>query len=120
MKKYEYRMQYFVSELDNGIFSAMNKGIRKASGTYLLFMNGGDVFYNNEVISQIYPYLEDEKAEVYYGDSFRLFDKKEDCFVKTYPDDLQKSFFYIIKHRGYYSFRYRLWRVLCLILEMNH
>lgn len=44
-------IQYFVSEMDSGISDAFNKGIRASTGKWLLFLNGGDSFFNNQVLS---------------------------------------------------------------------
>ena len=93
IKKFQDRVDILISEPDEGIYPAMNKGINMAKGKYLLFLNGGDLLYNSNVIEQVMPYLERENAEVFYGDSYRLFDNKQDCFIKTYPDEIDKKFF---------------------------
>lgn len=91
--KYKERIDTFISETDDGVYFAMNKGIKQARGEYLLFMNGGDVFYNNNVVAVVMPLLTKMKKDVFYGDSYRLFENKKDCFIKTYPDKITKSFF---------------------------
>lgn len=93
LSKYQYRINAFISEADEGVYFAMNKGIRQAHGKYLLFLNGGDLFYGDDVVNRVVPYLESGKSDVFYGDSYRLFEKSADCFIKTYPDKLVKSFF---------------------------
>lgn len=47
----DLRIQW-CSEPDNGVFNAMNKGIKRAAGEYLLFLNAGDEFHDSKVLSR--------------------------------------------------------------------
>ncbi|PKG98949.1 glycosyltransferase [Paraglaciecola sp. MB-3u-78] len=54
LEKYKPRMNVFISEKDNGRYDAMNKGIKKSSGKYLLFLNGGDCLYQPDTLKNIF------------------------------------------------------------------
>ncbi|SHF70122.1 glycosyltransferase [Dysgonomonas macrotermitis] len=70
IKKYS-RIDYWLSEPDSGVYNAMNKGIKKAQGEYLLFINSGDMLYNNQVLSNVFAKNIDN--DLLYGDLHRIF-----------------------------------------------
>ena len=51
IKKYKDKLDVFMCERDEGIYDAMNKGITRASGEFVLFMNCGDVFASPDAVS---------------------------------------------------------------------
>ena len=61
----------WVSEPDSGIYNAMNKGIRMSGGEYLLFLNSGDQFADNQVVDKVLPELKGEDfivGNIYHSD----------------------------------------------------
>lgn len=53
IESYKDKLAYWISEPDNGVYNAMNKGVAVAKGQYCIFMNSGDCFYDNNVIRDI-------------------------------------------------------------------
>lgn len=58
-----------ISEKDEGLYDAMNKGIREAKGDYLFFLNSGDCFDGTEVIQALQDAVRGSPADLVYGDS---------------------------------------------------
>ena len=69
IKKYSNRISYWISEPDKGIYDAMNKGIKVATGEWINFMNVGDAFYDNSVIENIFYNKTYDKIDIIYGNT---------------------------------------------------
>jgi len=69
IKSLDFNNIRYISEKDNGIYDAMNKGIKKANGKYLLFLNAGDKFASNDILDKISKTIEklEIKPKVIYG-----------------------------------------------------
>ena len=57
----------FVSELDAGIYDAMNKGWKNASGDWILFLNAGDTLCQDRTLEDVIPQLEASPANWAFG-----------------------------------------------------
>lgn len=57
----------WTSEPDKGIYDAMNKGARRATGEWIIFMNAGDKFADKEVLRKVFETSRSE-ADIVYGD----------------------------------------------------
>ncbi len=66
IKKYENRINYWVSEKDEGIYDAMNKGIDKVNGDFIIFMNSGDQLYESDTIEKVVDSIGNNQ-KAYFG-----------------------------------------------------
>jgi glycosyltransferase involved in cell wall biosynthesis len=68
IKKYDKRITKFVTEPDSGIYDAINKGIRLATGDIIGILNSDDFFYNDRIVEKIVPYFMANDVDAVYGD----------------------------------------------------
>jgi glycosyltransferase involved in cell wall biosynthesis len=68
IEPYKSKIAVFLSEKDNGIYDAMNKGIQLATGDVIGILNSDDVFTNDEILGKVCKAFEDPDVDAIYGD----------------------------------------------------
>lgn len=69
IERFRDLVSYAVSEPDRGLYDAMNKGIRAATGDYLWFVNAGDRVYRPDTLTRIFGHTHTPAADIYYGET---------------------------------------------------
>ena len=61
------------SEKDSGLYNAMNQAVEKCNGDYVLFLNSGDTFADEKVLSDVAKWIENDalKSDIYFGNVLR-------------------------------------------------
>lgn len=128
-------IDYWKSEPDRGIYDAMNKGIGAAHGEWLVFMNAGDVFSDDEALVKMAASVGDG-VRILRGNIIRVYGKMrvKSCGVTTQNPDLMDMFDNTFHHQacliqkslfdefGLYSTEYKLcsdWKFFfdCVVLH---
>lgn len=90
IKKNRSHFVQAISEKDNGVYEAMNKGLRLAKGDYVLFLNSGDYLVNDEVLNKVNSKII-KPLGIYYGNLLFRSSKKE--FIREYPKKFTFQYF---------------------------
>jgi len=117
IRKYENNISYWISEPDEGIYDAMNKGISLCNGSIVALLNADDYYQNNLIINLVVKSLCLDKNTIYYGDAIIQYDDIHMQLLKKGILDLTKgmtlihqSMFVckeIYENNGLYNTKYR-------------
>lgn len=74
VRQYENSITQWISEPDKGLYDAMNKGLHRATGEYVWFMNAGDELHDDQTLSNLLGVItwqrqERGSADIYYSDA---------------------------------------------------
>lgn len=88
IEEYKDKLAVYISEKDNGIYDAMNKGLAAATGEYVLFMNSGDEIYDHSTVEEVFK--TELSADIYYGET-EMFNEQWESLGKR-RHSIPKSF----------------------------
>jgi glycosyltransferase involved in cell wall biosynthesis len=94
IEKYKTKISLFVTEPDKGIYDAMNKGVQSSKGEWMIFMNSGDLFYENEsdyMINFFSNNNEINNIDIIYGNTLTKNEKK----IVVLPKVINANFFFL-------------------------
>lgn len=109
IEQYKHCVTTFISEPDKGIFDAMNKAIMLAKGEWVVFLNAGDVFCSDMILSTVSKHTSTTSSGVVYGDIEIV--KNAGLVVKRAKDPCNM-------HRMYFCHQSAFTR--CEILKQNN
>ena len=96
VRQYEKQIAKIISEPDNGIYDALNKGINLASGDVIGFLHADDIYAHANVIKNVAQCIERENADSCYGDLIYIDKKNSEKIIRywkscAYERDLFKK-----------------------------
>jgi glycosyltransferase involved in cell wall biosynthesis len=97
INKYQDKIAKFISEPDNGIYDAMNKGLSHSNGQWVNFMNAGDLFYKKNILTNIFT-AENLNFDMIYG-NVCFFDENQ-CFILNTKSNKYKINLNAINHQS--------------------
>ncbi|MEG1543971.1 MAG: glycosyltransferase family 2 protein [Tannerellaceae bacterium] len=71
IKQYASGVSFWVSEPDKGLYDAMNKGLKRATGDYVWFINAGDTLYTSDTVQRLSAAIQKKSGlpDVIYGET---------------------------------------------------
>jgi acetyltransferase-like isoleucine patch superfamily enzyme len=94
---YQDRLSYYCSEPDKGIYDAMNKGISRATGDWICFLNSGDYFAADNALQKMMEGAAPDESDILYADSIEVTDVWENRIYAT-SDTSRLAYYPVYRH----------------------
>ena len=82
IKQYDHYISDWITEQDKGLYDAMNKGLKMATGDFVLFMNAGDQFADSTVLETVFSKY-DATTDVLYGEVMMVDENRQAIGTRT-------------------------------------
>lgn len=111
VEKYKNHIAKVISEPDKGLYDAMNKGLRVATGDYVCFLNAGDTLHEDDTLTMMVKSIEkNQYPDIIYGETAIVDNKREFLQMRrlSTPEKLNwKSFKngMLVCHQAFYAKR---------------
>jgi glycosyltransferase involved in cell wall biosynthesis len=105
IKRFSSHISYWISEKDNGMYDAINKGLLISTGDYILILNSDDVLASNDTIRQVAEQISIEKLDYYYGNMIKSKDgkyKRVKLFTVTFRQLLLSTHGTFVQHPSFF------------------
>jgi glycosyltransferase len=82
IKRYENKITYLISEPDDGIYYALNKGIALANGYIIGFLHADDIYANNKVVETVVDHFKEHDVDCCYSDLVYISRKNAEKIIR--------------------------------------
>lgn len=95
IKEYENKLGYFISEKDFGIYDAMNKGIKVASGDIIGILNSDDLYQDSTVLEAVMTqFIQNPALDIVYGDLVYVKSDNVDKVIRNWQSNAYHTNFF--------------------------
>ena len=106
LAKYQGRISKCISEPDDGIYDAMNKGIKLSTGEIIATLNSNDVYANDTILSDMVELMQRNSLDAAYGDLVYIDHKDTDHVARFWKTGQYKrgafSYGWVIPHPTFF------------------
>ncbi len=139
INRYKNDIAKVISEPDNGIYDAMNKGFRSSAGSIVAALNGDDIYAEKSIVGQMAEFIETKDLDAAYGDLVYV-DRRDNGHIKRFwqPGPYKKGAFHygwviphptffcrkeIFEKHGYFNDKMQIaadFELMLRFIEKNH